>query len=299
MKRRREEVSDAGHLNGRISLMTFNVWRGEDGQPAHWPQRKHVFTELLKHFEPDVLCIQEGHPTLQAAIREALPDHECVNADDAGDGCWASEGNIFWNATFLECLGSGAHDVGISATRRLQLVKLRFKSHGHGTFLVSTAHFPWVGNENEVSKGLNPRAEITRNVLTKLEVETRANSDTFSFGLPVFFMGDLNESYHPVRILREAGFQDCFAALGIPNSPTHPARPSSAREESLPDRAIDWLFAKGPASPILANVLKGCFYGGMLNASDHYPVMAVYQLGKARLMPSPEMLHEAPYSGAW
>jgi len=277
--------------------MTFNVWRGEDGSPAQWPQRKQVLMELLRHFEPDVLCIQEGHPTLQAAIKEALPHHDSITPPEPGSYAhrsWQTEGNIFWNTRSFELVHYGAEDVGIGGARTLNWVRLALKdAFGSGNFLVSTAHFPWVGGAEELSTGRNPRVEITRQVVRALSLQA-GDAPT-----PVFFMGDLNESYHPTRILREAGFQDCFAALGLPNLPTHPARPSSAREESLPDRCIDWLFCKGHATPILANVLRGCFYGSSLNASDHFPVMAVYELGKSRVPPPVELLHELPYEGAW
>jgi hypothetical protein len=46
--------------------------------------------------------------------------------------------------------------------------------------------------------------------------------------------GDLNESFHPPRLLRQGGLmEDCFSALGLPIMPTHPARPSSPEEDSL------------------------------------------------------------------
>jgi hypothetical protein len=50
--------------------------------------------------------------------------------------------------------------------------------------------------------------------------------------------GDLNESFHPIRILREAGFQDCFTRLGLPLLPTHPDRPSSPEEDRLVRRHL-------------------------------------------------------------
>lgn len=47
-------------------------------------------------------------------------------------------------------------------------------------------------------------------------------------------VGDLNESFHPPRVLRQGGvMEDCFSALGLPIMPTHPARPSSPEEDAL------------------------------------------------------------------
>ena len=44
-----------------------------EGTPEHWPERKHAIVELLKRFEPDILCVQEAHPALQAAVQVAVP----------------------------------------------------------------------------------------------------------------------------------------------------------------------------------------------------------------------------------
>ncbi len=43
-------------------------------------------------------------------------------------------------------------------------------------------------------------------------------------------------------------------------------------------KAIDWLTCNEHAKPVLASVLKGLFYGGRYNPSDHDPVMAVYEI---------------------
>ena len=56
---------------------------------------------------------------------------------------------------------------------------------------------------------------------------------------------------------------------------------SSAEEEELPDRAIDWICANQHATPILANVLRpspGLLSTAALHASDHFPVVAVYEI---------------------
>ena len=47
--------------------------------------------ELLKRFEPDILCVQEAHPTLQLAVQEALPEHDWINGAEA-EG-WETEGD--------------------------------------------------------------------------------------------------------------------------------------------------------------------------------------------------------------
>jgi endonuclease/exonuclease/phosphatase family metal-dependent hydrolase len=185
---------------------------------------------------------------------------------------------------------------------------------GSTEMIISTAHFPWVGGKEELETGVNPRVAVTHNVVrsldqlkTKLEVVRQGASESTEREIDplplVFFMGDLNEAYVPARIMRGGGYQDCFTALGLPNITTHPARPSSAREENLPDRALDWVFASAHARPVLANVLKNCFYGGHLHPSDHFPVMAVYDIdasrSRGRQQPHELALVELPYVGAY
>ena len=64
-------------------------------------------------------------------------------------------------------------------------------------------------------------------------------------------------------------------------TPTHPARPSVAREEELPDRALDWICHNEHAKPILASVVRpspGLLSDAGLHASDHFPVVCAYEI---------------------
>lgn len=246
MERRvKRKVSTATqHVPGRrISMMTFNMWKGEDKEPAMWPGRKHVIVQMLRHFRPDVLCVQEGHPILQATVLEALPEHHYITPDIDGHPSWAGESNIFWHAGLFHRADSGAVDAEISETRRVHWVKLRLNSaadvsstkdipsldpavdvaHRAFEFFVATAHFPWVGGAAEIEMGHNPRVPLSKRVVKVLndvvasscgmsDVDSdsgsiSASAATPTFPIPLFFMGDLNDDYHPTRILRGAGYQ--------------------------------------------------------------------------------------------
>jgi hypothetical protein len=67
-------------------------------------------------------------------------------------------------------------------------------------------------------------------------------------GHPVLITGDLNEDFHPQRLLREAGYRDCYGMLGVPAPHTHPARPSHPKEEGRPDRWGALLISAGCCS---------------------------------------------------
>ena len=104
----------------------------------------------------------------------------------------------------------------------------------------------------------------------------------------------MNESFWPTKLLRGAGFADCFSPLGLPARPTHPNRSSLAHEETNADAALDWLFARGAPGgdarvrPLLATVVTGSCglssddpderHALSVVPSDHCPVVAVYRI---------------------
>jgi endonuclease/exonuclease/phosphatase family metal-dependent hydrolase len=97
-------------------------------------------------------------------------------------------------------------------------------------------------------------------------------------GEPAFFMGDMNDPRHPQRILKQAGFASCFAALGMQSPPTFQCYPTAniEPEEQTITEAIDLIVANKHARAIAASVPQ-C-YAGDIAPSDHWPVQAVYQL---------------------
>lgn len=266
----------------RISVMTFNLWQGPTA-PANWPERRLPMYECLKTYTPDILCVQEHHPVFQQVILEALPTHAFIQDDFYG---WRYEGNIFWNRTMFEKVDYGAIDVGMKESlRRLFWVLLKLKKQGDSSeneteksqqLLVATAHFTWEGHTDERHTDENLRkkqAQRTAAALHDLKDQIKDPE------LAILFMGDLNENYHPRRILREAGFIDCFTALRLPPPPTHPQRPSAPYEDILCDVALDWIMHNNYARPLLANVLRNLLLAGGYSVSDHCPVMCIYEIG--------------------
>jgi endonuclease/exonuclease/phosphatase family metal-dependent hydrolase len=265
----------------RISIMTFNLWQTLNS-PANWPQRRQPMIECLKTFTPDVLCVQELHPLFDQVIREALPTHSSVRDDFMG---WTHEGNIYWNANLFESIDYGTVDIGMKEPlRRLFWVLLKVKSSEQAVeepevkrqILVTTAHYTWEGHIDERQTDRNLRKSQARLTGAALhDLKGKFNDPA----LPVLFMGDLNESYHPRRILREAGFVDCFNALRLPPPATHPQRPSQPQEDILSDASLDWIMHNNFARPILANVLRNLICTGGHVVSDHCPVMCIYEIG--------------------
>jgi endonuclease/exonuclease/phosphatase family metal-dependent hydrolase len=108
-------------------------------------------------------------------------------------------------------------------------------------------------------------------------------SSIFSFSPPqepAVFGGDLNEDYHPVRILNEeCAFVDVFETLDLVPPITHPVRPSDPREEMKPSRTLDWILCSLPTQcRVIAAFAKTVRGGRVPPISDHLPVVAVLEI---------------------
>jgi endonuclease/exonuclease/phosphatase family metal-dependent hydrolase len=80
-----------------LNVMSFNIRRGtaKDGR-NHWVYRRNRVREILNHYRPDVLGLQEAMDFQIAAIRAMLPGYAVVGAGDTG----GSEG--LHNAIFYD-----------------------------------------------------------------------------------------------------------------------------------------------------------------------------------------------------
>ncbi len=247
----------------RISFVTYNLWNTK-----RWPERRPALEQFLTRFCPDVLCTQELRPEIQSCIDETLPRHERVHDDLPG---WTVESNIYWNSDMMRQLEHGAEDVGIlEEHRRLFWVRLELVAERR-TVWVGTAHYTYQGHPKERETGWSPRVEQTRRTVQALQSLVRE-------GEPAFFMGDLNDPVHPMAILHEAGYQSCFAALGLLPPPTHPCVPTASIPpgQRVTNQTIDWLVANRYARPIAAQVPHT--YYGDIAPSDHWPILAVYEV---------------------
>ncbi|CAF0738608.1 unnamed protein product [Adineta steineri] len=266
----------------RISVMTFNMWK-VNNYPGNWPHRRLPILECLTTFTPDILSVQELHPLFHEVIVEALPTHAYVQDDFSG---WQTESNIYFNTNTFDLIEYGISDIGMKEPlRRLFWVLLKIKttkeqhvSENQTTqkILVATAHYTWEGHVEECNSYINLRKEQAQRTATTLHDLQSKFDDPH---LAMLFMGDLNENFHPRRILREAGFIDCFSTLRLPSLPTHPQRPSIPHEDNLSDVALDWIMQNNYARPILANVLRNMICTGGFSISDHCPVMCIFEIG--------------------
>lgn len=247
----------------RLSVVTYNLWNTE-----RWPAREPALQQFVELFRPDVLCVQELRTETQACLDAAMPHHTRVH--DVLPG-WTCEGNIYWHGALLEEVEHGAEDIGIlEEHRRLFWARLKLTDHNR-TIFVSTAHFTYQGHPQEIETGRSPRLEQTRRTIVALQHLVQDNE-------PALFMGDLNDPVLPLRMLYDAGYISCFAALGMQCPPTFPCYPTAnvAVGTRVMNQTIDWVVANQHTRPIAAQV-PYCYYGDVA-PSDHWPVLAVYEV---------------------
>ena len=247
----------------RISLITYNLWLTQ-----RWPARAPAFERFLTLFTPDVLCVQELQRPTQEFLDQILSGYARVHDPFPG---WTTESNIYWASTAFERVEQGAEEVShIEPERRLFWVRLRVKP-SQKTLFVATAHLTTARHREEAETGASPRVRQLNRIAGELTRLVRE-------GEPAFFMGDMNDPWHPQRILMQAGFVSCFAALGMQSPPTFQCYPTANVQpgEQTITEAIDLIVANKYARAIAASVPQ-C-YAGDLTPSDHWPVQAIYQL---------------------
>lgn len=247
----------------RLSFVTYNLWLTE-----RWPARAPALERFLALFDPDVLCVQELQRPTQEFIDGALRGHDRVSDPFSG---WTNESNIYWRKSVFERIAHGAEEVGhLETERRLFWVRLQLKSMPR-TILVATAHLTPPRRGEEPETGVSPRVPQLKRIAADLTRLVRE-------GEPAFFMGDMNDAWHPQHALKQAGFLSCFAALGLQSPPTFQCYPTAnvGPEMQTITEAIDMVFANRHARAVAAAVPQ-C-YAGDIAPSDHWPVQAIYQL---------------------
>jgi endonuclease/exonuclease/phosphatase (EEP) superfamily protein YafD len=233
---------------------TYNLWGSFD-----WDNRSASLERFLEVNRPDVLCIQESTQAACDLIASALPSFATIADPFPG---WVDEGTIFWNPHIFDLAEYGTRDIGIlEELRRLFWVRLRIP--GERTIVVATAHFSWTGEREHLPEQGNVR-------IAQAEAAVSALDGLVTEGEPVLFMGDFNDYIHPIRVLREAGFVDSFAALGRGVVVTYPARPLL----SAPPQLLDWMMHRGRIRPTLTSVVD--FYVDEVPPSDHKPILTSY-----------------------
>lgn len=244
----------------RIVVMTHNLWADN-----RWPEREPALRALLRTRRPDVYAVQELRPATRDVIDSELPGHHRVEDDERG---WSHESSIWWDAGLFTEVEHGALDIGIGVDevhRDRRLFWVRLADRDGATIIVSTAHFCFPGTRCELEEHVNPR-------IAQSEAAGAALAELGAPGEPVLFMGDLNESWHVLRLLHAAGLSDSYSALGIVPPPTWPTVPTWPQPTA--PWVIDFQFHRGRIRALTTEVVD--FFHGDIAPSDHKPVVTTY-----------------------
>lgn len=113
---------------------------------------------------------------------------------------------LFW----IEDFGREKLDIPDYPNRGLFYAVLRIKGSNYKpAIFVSTVHLPWQGCKDEISTGINPRINITNQIikfLAEKEYEGYGNRRNSFNPIPIILGGDFNEDFHPIRILSENNY---------------------------------------------------------------------------------------------
>jgi endonuclease/exonuclease/phosphatase family metal-dependent hydrolase len=243
----------------RFVACTYNLWKDH-----RWPEREQPLRQFMLLHQPDILCVQELCPPSRDLLDRVLTTHQRV--DDPFEG-WTTEGNIYWNQVLFKLVQYGAEELGmLERRRRLFWVQLQPRFADTPTLWITTAHYTWPGNSQERQDQINIRTTQAHNTVKALDQLTARSA-------PLLFMGDLNDYYSPLKVLREeAGLMDCFTALGRIPQITRPTFPTDAHTPAV----IDWMLHRGPLQPMSCEVVD--FFVGDVAPSDHKPLLTTYRL---------------------
>lgn len=89
-----------------LSVMTFNIRMNyKDDGPNNWPFRREYMTDLINHYQPDLLGAQECYYPQYKDMRRLLPDYESFGPVEGRQG--AESVAVFYRRDHFELLDSG------------------------------------------------------------------------------------------------------------------------------------------------------------------------------------------------
>ncbi len=262
-------------MSNALKVGTFNVrWANPDDGEHQWDLRKARLFALLREWEPDVLGMQEPLLLQLDALRQALPEYECIAAgrDDgheAGEFC-----PVFYRAARFERLDNGTFwfsetpdmpgSMGWGSRHPRLCTWVRLKERGPGeAFYVYNVHW-----DHESQEARNNSALI---LLDRIRRRSSA--------VPVIVLGDFNAEADNPAVARLAGPDS-----PVPKSVLTPKKilqigTFHGFTGEASETPIDHIFVSPEWEVADADVLRGD--GKRPFPSDHFPLAATLQLSSA------------------
>ena len=256
-------VSDAG---GELSVMSFNIRYGtaDDGANA-WQNRKNVVVDMIKHYHPDILGLQEALAMQVDYLRAELPEYDAFGADRDANGNGERMTVLYRKDDFVplttgnfwlsDTPGVPASNTWGAACNRMvtwaEFLSLRDRS----TFVFFNTHF------DHVSSGA--RLGSARLLAGRVAAVS---------GAPVIVTGDFNSSApdsEPYKLLAASGLRDAWPIASERRGPESTLSGWGPPKEGA-NRRIDWTLVCGGIDVTLCETVT--YNSGGRYPSDHYPV---------------------------
>lgn len=255
-----------------LRIMTFNVRQmdGDDGAQV-WEHRKELLAETILLHRPDLLSTQEIFPEQTAFLLERMPDLGSFGRGRFGDER-DKHNKIFFDSRRLSLLECGeswfSHTPQVAGTSDWEIPRPRMVSWGRlrtsagAEILILNTHMPYGRSADRA------RREAARIVLEQIA--------SLPMELPLFLTGDFNSPPEgEVHGLFTARLEDAW---------------KTARERRGPEgtlhgfgkttgRRIDWILSRNTGPALAAETVTHT--AGGLYPSDHYPVIATFEIDSA------------------
>ncbi len=255
-----------------LKVMAYNIRYPEKRDGAnYWDNRRDVAMEMLRRYSPDLIGTQELFFRQGEDIVTALPEYVWLGTARYGIHTNEYMGIFFKKARFeLLEMGQfwlsetpdvpGSMSWNVSLPRLATWVRLMDKNTGKPLYFIDT-HF---AHRREDDAARAESSMVIAKFLEKLPA-----------GIPVVLAGDFNTGpgTDAHRVLTRT-MKDAWDAASKRKGPTgtfHGFRGGETEE-----RRIDWVLFRAPWTVVEAETIT--MRRGELYPSDHYPVMATFEL---------------------
>lgn len=259
----------------RLRVMSFNVRQmdGEDG-PNDWEHRKDLLVETLRMYPPDLLGTQEIFAEQASFIVENIPSLQHFGRGRFGDNRHMHNMVFFdrnrfslvdtgelWFSLTPEVPGSLSWEI----PRPRMVTWGRLRPPAGSDVLILNTHLPYGRGSDEAR---HHSALIVLKAIAQLPAD-----------LPLFLTGDFNAPADDgiYMMLLSAGLQDAWKTAQTTIGPEGTLNGFGRIPEGSVSKRIDWILHRNAGQTLEATTIT--HKSGDLYPSDHYPVLAVFDLG--------------------
>lgn len=255
-----------------LKVMSYNIRFPNKGDGAnYWDNRREVAIDMLRRFSPDLIGTQELFFRQGEDIVTALPEYVWLGTARYGIHTNEYMGIFFRKDRFtLEAMGQfwlsetpdvpGSMSWNVSLPRLATWVRLLDKRTGKPFYFLDT-HF---AHRREDDAARTESAKVIAAFLAKLPTD-----------LPIVLTGDFNtgpgSGAHKALTQTMKDAWDSAAERKGPVGTFHGFKGGETNEGR-----IDWVLFRAPWKVTLAETIT--VHSGELYPSDHYPVMASFEL---------------------